>query len=1269
MNDNNVAQTPDLIFRRLLEPFPMSDVPWLLLCIGLALLLAAGLVLLMGRDRHRPFWSQLKGGLGAWLVVLALGEVVVAGCLLTYLVERQRQPLSGLIWLAVVIPLLFVAKVYVLVQYWRDTRQLTPVTGALAKTGKALLLLIAWFAPSALLGLIVINLLIPPDQQRFFWWQLAVPVAMTLFLTAIYVAITILSQGMQAAVVTPGSAPLSLLRRWFLDGCSVAMVGARILVLEILAFFFLLPAWQQSEKTEQHSKVIVIFDTSDSITQVRDEIPPPGVAFASMPTRQDKVMQFLETARLDPRNKEQLTFLQALQKTNPVTIFRMGSMADPEYTQVDKGIHLWKRELVENQVIERSGSTDSKNPGQAWNKQNWADWLVHDPHRLDATIEELKTDPAAAGELKKVQELLDFERITFGSTNVAGSVLDVLKQEGGNMVQGIVVFTDGRSTEESAQSYRELAEISRQKKVPIFAVRVGEDRPKVELEIAEVRVPEQVRPDDTFPVTVRVSARGMSAEKVPVTIDIYAPGQDPKAKDVKPAFSIPKEITLSLKDPIQGEEQIEISPDAFGEVPELQPAPKPEEKKPGDEPKKDDPKKSEPVPSDGKKKLRTGSWHFVVRVPRDPREIFPDAEHTNADAPAEVKVVDRKMNILLFASAPTHEYQFVRTMLVREKDRARVDLSIYVQPAPGLNEPRNGIVQDVDPNRLLKQFPYLRQDPSQDNGEDALYNLQNYDLIIAFDPDWMRLSGPELNNVKAWVENGGGLIAVGGPINTTALARPGTFRDTLKPILDVYPVVLADSRIQDLERSTRDPFPLHFQNRNITPEMEFLNLAEEKDETGQNKLISGWTEFLYGDKPEGSPPALLRGIFNFYPVLLPKKGSMVIATFGDPKVEHLKDKDQTEMPYLVINPVVGRGKTVWIGSGELWRLRGYREAYHERFWTKLCRYVGSSNMTKQNTRVVPYLSKRMPAHSIGHLEAQILDKSLNPLAKNAKPPELVIEPPPGVGDDPGDKDGRERKKKFLLKPKATSEDWRGWFEVDFPVNQAGNGYRYELTIPDIGNEMVSGKFDVTPSNPELDNTAPDLKALYYFLASDAAEVRNRLPEEVRREMGERLRRPAMTAAKDDGKKPDTVDRPDDRKDAVREGGTRLYFDLNNAELIPRLMTTAEKAQINKGKTEDIIYKFTARLEVWAVGITIGLCTWMTFLFIGQFISDPRGVSVSWFVWRIVGLIVVPVVGAIVFATGLYLDSIGQPVWIPVAMMAVVILLCFEWLTRKLLRLA
>src|SRR5205085_2305648 len=93
------------------------------------------------------------------------------------------------------------------------------------------------------------------------------------------------------------------------------------------------------------------------------------------------------------------------------------------------------------------------------------------------------------------------------------------------------------------------------------------------------------------------------------------------------------------------------------------------------------------------KKIK-GDWKFKARV------APLKGERTRADNVSQdvkkVSVEERKLNVLLFASAATREYQFVRNMLMREPEK--FDFSICLQSA------QNGTVQDIDPKKMLDRF-------------------------------------------------------------------------------------------------------------------------------------------------------------------------------------------------------------------------------------------------------------------------------------------------------------------------------------------------------------------------------------------------------------------------------------------------------------------------------------------------------------------------------------------------------------------------------------
>src|SRR6266851_4771243 len=105
----------------------------------------------------------------------------------------------------------------------------------------------------------------------------------------------------------------------------------RCCVYTILAIVFLLPAWQTWERTESRSKVVLACDVSGSMGS-KDDLPTETISADKLPTRQDKVIQFLQD--------EPIGFLKNLQEKNPVYLYRFGGKVDEAF-KVLNGSNPW----------------------------------------------------------------------------------------------------------------------------------------------------------------------------------------------------------------------------------------------------------------------------------------------------------------------------------------------------------------------------------------------------------------------------------------------------------------------------------------------------------------------------------------------------------------------------------------------------------------------------------------------------------------------------------------------------------------------------------------------------------------------------------------------------------------------------------------------------------------------------------------------------------------------------------------------------------------
>ena len=89
--------------------------------------------------------------------------------------------------------------------------------------------------------------------------------------------------------------------------------------------------------------------------------------------------------------------------------------------------------------------------------------------------------------------------------------------------------------------------------------------------------------------------------------------------------------------------------------------------------------------------------------------------------------------------------------------------------------------------------------------------------------------------------------------------------------------------------------------------------------------LAGWTDFFGRFVQEEFPGGGFkvhpeRGFFSYLLVQKAKDGSEVLATFDDPKSP--KTEDKKGQPFFV-SMRAGKGKSFYIGSGEMWRLRTY----------------------------------------------------------------------------------------------------------------------------------------------------------------------------------------------------------------------------------------------------------------------------------------------------------------------------------------------------------
>lgn len=982
-------------------------------------------------------------------------------------------------------------------------------------------------------------------------------------------------------VVAVRSLRESLLATW-LKVTPLAVL--RCLTLAALAFCFLLPAMQPWETAEKRSRVVVVVDVSPSMTKWSDDISrDPN---AKLKTRMDKVLDFLTSADGE--------FTARLLEKNPVVVYRLGSTLDPEPGVIRRGPDdspakfAWTRDewvsFVEYDFKAwalgyegpdgKGFSDDAKQalrdaaawgagPGDAewvltWSKAGDAEigagkFAEDEKDAPDVRLRKATDRKLLAGVREKAVKRVDMARIIAGGSAVPDGVTAAINREQSNMTQAVVVFSDGRSNMSSDAAIPDLTRRAKEANIPVYTVSVGSAREVVSIVISDLQAPDRTQPDEPTQVTVAVDGIGFKQnDAVEVTLELFLPGKDPKNNDVAD-YEMKQTVTFGPGETPHGETTFLLDAEEFAKkgaaslIEEISP------------------------PKPGRKwQLKKGQWKVRAKVPVDPREIFREPNHLSPVR--NMEVMDKPLRVLLAAGAPTREFQILRTLLVREAEQKRAELCIFLQNEGGA---KGTIVQDVPPGRLLLKFPDeldVSKDTSVGQGGDpgsdaetlrqrAKYNnLNEYDLIICFDPNWreqddsgqFRIPTSAFQKLKTWSQNyGGGLIYVAGPFYTAQLMRSDAEGGRLKPLLDMLPVEPDDIVASDdltVKLNTRKvPRRLKFNPPKDSDVLRLDEFTPQKDEA--LKAVAGWETFFTDaevppKKVEKEYLEPKRGFYTYYPVKKVKPLASSLAEFLN-----VDEKGQeVARPFYAVGPS-GAGRTAWIGSGEIFRLRAVPEvgiSFYDKFWLQAARYCSAKRTTGAKARGDVLMSKEVITGTPIRVRARVLQSSGEPYQEDGlDKPKVVIEQLDqngNVTDKMGPFD--------VLKPAKLGTKFEGYYQGVInpdPAKMKVDGFRYRVNVikADLP-EPLTAEFILRSANPELDNTKPDLAAL--------------------REMASPVK-VATDLEPDAGKRTALAARLGLTDDEVKSGKAKLAFALDDPtrlKVIPDLIRSRSESPQNRG---------------------------------------------------------------------------------------------------------
>ena len=432
-------------------------------------------------------------------------------------------------------------------------------------------------------------------------------------------------------------------------------------------------------------------------------------------------------------------------------------------------------------------------------------------------------------------------------TRLGEALATVVDQEPAGVLAGVVVLTDGGGNAglDPAAAATGLAAAG----VAIHPLGLGSDRLPANVRVADLVVPARVFPGDGFAVTAYLQAQGLAGQTVRVELSAApagaaAPPGGRRAVDAIDAVLAADGELVAVR---------------FDVPPLAQP----------------------------------GRQSLAVRI------VPPPADRAPADdaQEAEIEVVDRVTQVLLLASGPSREYQFMRNVLVRDKSFA-VDVLLGTAAA--------GVSQDA--RRILDAFPATDE------------ALAAYDAIVAFDYDWRLLDPAAVSRLDRWVarESGGVLLFAGNLFTDAWSAAAHT-----APIRGLYPVELRRGpRLAPADGGAAEPSPLVFTREGR--DAEFLWLAASRV---ANQTV--WAEFP--------------GVFTCHETGGAKPGATVYAQLDRPGAADPR-------PVYVAGQFYGSGSVLYVGSGELWRLRGVDEAAYERLAAQLVRHVSQARLLRGGRR-------------------------------------------------------------------------------------------------------------------------------------------------------------------------------------------------------------------------------------------------------------------------------------------------------------------------------
>lgn len=561
----------------------------------------------------------------------------------------------------------------------------------------------------------------------------------------------------------------------------------------------------------------------------------------------------------------------------------------------------------------------------------------------DAPVPEPEKEPAGAENDETTPEAPQLATLKAdGEETCLGEALfEVLQRERGQPLAGVVLVTDGRQN--AGRSLEAPLETAERLKIPVYPIGVGPTRQPLNFRIGNASVPDRAFHGDPFKVRVPVEMLGGETSEapqtwtVPVQLWLQPDGEGPETKIDE------KELKFAESGVIETEFNVRIA--------------------------------------------ELGRKRIIIKLAA-PREDRNEADNSYQ---ADVEVIDRKDRVLMFASAPSRDYQFLSTQVFRDKS---MSVDVYLPWA------RPGISQNAD--KILDHFPSTQAE------------MAEYDVVVAFDPSWSDLSSEQIDVLEHWIaRQGGGLLLFAGAVKQGDTITGWVTDPNMEKIRALYPVdfLARQSSFEHRYHGGSQAWPLKFTRAG--EDAEFLRPFDDPVEAR-----SFWSEFP--------------GFFGYFAVRSVKPTATLLVASGSPET-----LGRDESGALFVEQFYGAGRVLYVGSSELWRLRRGDERSYEQLATKILKHVAQGRLQRESDRGSLATDKpRYTLGSIAQLRVTANDAQLQPLSTPTLPLDVLTPA------------GTLRTVDLAIDPNVP-----GTYATHLPLNEEGS-WSMQFSIPDSDQKIT-----------------------------------------------------------------------------------------------------------------------------------------------------------------------------------------------------------------------